>query len=72
MKQPAPITAPIAAQTFDQPIRPAAHVRSTGWVIRRALFGILTLSVFVLGTACLMYASIEPDATAVADQSQSE
>ena len=49
------------ADTLQQPIRPAAHLRSTGWVLRRALIGIFALSVFVLSGAWLLYASIEPD-----------
>lgn len=61
-----------SADNVQQPIRPAAHLRSGGWVIRRALIGLFALSVFVLTGACLMYASIEPDGSTVADQSQSE
>lgn len=55
-----------------QTLRPAAHLRSRGWVLRRALLGVIALSAFVLGSAALLHASIEPGDTAVADQSQSE
>lgn len=55
-----------------QPVRPAAHMRSMGWVLRRAVLGMLALCVFVLGSAALLHASIEPGDTSLADQSQSE
>ncbi len=56
-----------------QTLRPAAHLRSRSWVLRRALLGVIALSVFVLSGAVLLHASIEPDETAsLADQSQSE
>ena len=58
--------------SIEQTIRPAAHLRSAGWVLRRALIGIFALSVFVLSGAWLLYASIEPDSTTLAEQSQSE
>jgi len=54
------------------PARPAAEIRSAGWFLRRALIGTFALSVFVLSGAWLLYASIEPDATASVEQSQSE
>lgn len=60
------------AETVQLPIRPAAHLRSMGWVVRRALLGIFALSVFVLSGAWLMYASIEPDGSQPIEQSQSE
>jgi hypothetical protein len=52
--------------------RPAAQLRSASWFVRRALFGVFTLSVFTLGGAWLLYTSIEPDGAAIAEQSQSE
>lgn len=54
--------------------RPAAHLRSASWFIRRTLFGVMAISVFVIGSACLLYAGIDPDDTAAmaSDQSQSE
>lgn len=56
-----------------QTLRPAAHLRSRGWVLRRALLGVIALSVFVLSGAMLLDASIEPDETAsAAELTQSE
>lgn len=60
------------AETLQPPIRPAAHLRSAGWVVRRALIGIFALSVFVLSGAWLLHASIEPDSSSMTEQSQSE
>jgi hypothetical protein len=54
------------------PARPAAQLRSAGWVLRRALFGLVALSIFVISGAWLLHASIEPDSTTFAEQSQSE
>ena len=66
MNQPADLSTTI--------LRPAAHLRSASWFVRRALLGIFALSVFVLGSAWLLYASIDPSEAAAAgqDQSQSE
>ena len=61
-----------SVDTLQQPLRPAAHLRSGGWVVRRALLGILALSVFVLSGAMLLHASIEPDGGDASEQSQSE
>jgi hypothetical protein len=58
---------PIAA-----PARPAAELRSARWFLGRTLFGVVALSVFMLGGAWLLHASIEPDGAANAEQSQSE
>ena len=60
------------AESLQQPIRPAAHIRSSGWVLRRALLGIFALSVFVLSGAVLLHASIEPDSADKVDTTQSE
>ena len=61
-----------SAETVQLPLRPAAHLRSGGWVVRRAVFGILALTVFVLSGAMLLHASIEPDGSDGTEQSQSE
>ena len=50
--------------------RPEAHLRSAGWIIRRALIGMFALSVFAIGGALLLHASIEPDGATIADQSE--
>jgi hypothetical protein len=52
--------------------RPAAVMRSAGWFLRRTLIGVFALSVFVLSGAWLLHASIDPDTTSIAEQSQSE
>jgi type II secretory pathway component PulL len=57
---------------LQQTARPAAHLRSGGWVLRRALLGIFALSVFVLSGAMLLHASIEPEGTETAEHAQSE
>jgi hypothetical protein len=54
------------------PARPAAQLRSAGWFLRRTLIGVFALTVFVTSGALLLYASIEPDGTNAAEQSQSE
>jgi hypothetical protein len=54
------------------PARPAAELRSAGWFVRRALFGVIALSVFVLSGAWLLHASIEPDGTAMSEETRSE
>jgi hypothetical protein len=59
------ILAIIPAQT----VRPAAKLRSTRWLVRRSLLGLLMLSGFVVGGVLLMNASIDRDAPG---QSQSE
>ena len=64
MSQPSNIDAP--------PIRPEAHLRPGIWFVRRALIGIVALTVFVAGGAMLLHASIDQDAEAINDQSQSE
>ena len=69
MTNTATLTAP-AIRPVDLPrtIRPAAEIKSALWFVRRALLGIVVLSVFVLGSACLLYAGIDADEAAVADQ----
>ena len=52
--------------------RPAAHLRSASWFVRRALLGVFALSVFVIASAWLLYASIDQDDTAFAAQSQTQ
>ncbi|HRK17565.1 MAG TPA: hypothetical protein PK970_01300 [Hyphomicrobiaceae bacterium] len=47
-------------QTYNE-LRPAAHLRSVGWFVRRAMIGILALTIFVTGGAWLLHASIEPE-----------
>jgi hypothetical protein len=47
-------------------------LRPASWFVRRTLIGVFALSVFMLGGAWLLHASIEPDGTASAEQSQSE
>ena len=55
-----------------QTLRPAAHLRSAGWFLKRTLLGLLALSIFVMGSAWLLYASIEPDEAAAVEQTQSQ
>jgi hypothetical protein len=52
--------------------RPAAELRSASWFVRRTLIGVVALSVFMLGGAWLLHASIEPDGGSIAEQSHSE
>ena len=54
------------------PVRPAAELRSAGWLLRRALIGIVALTIFVISGAWLLYASIDNDEASVSEQSQSE
>jgi hypothetical protein len=56
----------------DAPVRPAAELRSASWFVRRTLIGVFALSVFMMGGAWLLHASIEPDGATTAEQSQSE
>ncbi len=37
------------------------RVPTLGWALKRALLGILILFISVAGSACLLYASIDPD-----------
>jgi hypothetical protein len=39
----------------------ALRVPTLGWALRRTLLALVILSAFVGGTACLLYASIDPD-----------
>jgi hypothetical protein len=52
--------------------RPAAELRPASWFLRRTLIGVFALSVFMMGGAWLLHASIEPDGAASAEQSESE
>ena len=52
--------------------RPAAHVRSMGWVVRRTLLGLVVLIGIVVSGAWLLYASIDVDAEAAEQQRSSE
>lgn len=61
-----------SADTLIQTIRPAAHLRSASWFVRRALIGVFALSVFVLGSAWLLYASIDPKEAVAADTEHSQ
>jgi hypothetical protein len=63
---------PQTATAVSALARPAAELRPASWFVRRALFGVLALSVFMLGGAWLLHASIEPDGAISAEQSQSE
>ena len=54
------------------PVRPAAELRSAGWLLRRALIGIVALTIFVISGAWLLYASIDNDEASASEQSQSE
>jgi hypothetical protein len=54
------------------PVRPAAELRSARWFLGRTLIGVVAVSVFMLGGAWLLHASIEPDGAASAEPSQSE
>ena len=65
-----PVTQPATDQT--QTLRPAAHLRSAGWIVRRALLGVFALSVFVIGSAWLLYAGIDTDDAAYAEQTQTQ
>lgn len=46
--------------TYNE-LRPAAQLRSGAWFLRRALIGIVALTIFVTGGAWLLHASIEPE-----------
>ena len=72
MSQPVSQPASQTAIELTQTLRPAAHLRSAGWFVRRALLGMFALSVFVIGSAWLLYASIDQDDTAFAEQSQTQ
>jgi hypothetical protein len=61
----------LQAGTAWELARPAAEIRSARWFIRRTLIGVVALSVFMLGGAWLLHASIEPDGTQ-SEQSHSE
>ena len=69
-RSPVSLPASQMANNQAQTLRPAAHLRSAGWFLRRALLGVFALSVFVIGSAWLLYASIDQDETAIAEQSQ--
>jgi hypothetical protein len=57
---------------LSAPARPAAELRPASWFVRRTLIGVFALSVFMLGGAWLLHASIEPDGGVSAEQSESE
>lgn len=54
-------SAPTDKLTTYNELRPAAHMRSGAWFLRRAAIGIVALTIFVTGGAWLLHASIEPD-----------
>ena len=54
------------------PTTAAAPVAPTiGWAIRRAVLGIVIMTVVVAGAACLLYFTIDADAEARAEGDQS-
>jgi hypothetical protein len=50
--------------------RPAAHRRSGRWILRRAVIGVVLLSVFAFGGALLLNATIEPERAGAADSEE--
>jgi hypothetical protein len=62
------LTAPLSPSLQPKDIRPAAVLRSRGWVLKRALFGLFLITVFAAGGSALMYASIEPETSAAAGE----
>jgi hypothetical protein len=62
----------VQSGAIDAPARPAAELRSAAWFVRRTLIGVFAVSVFMLGGAWLLHASIEPDGTTSAEHSESE
>ena len=60
------------ADALIHTVRPAAHLRPASWFVRRALIGVFALSVFVLGSAWLLYAGIDPNEAAAADAEHSQ
>jgi hypothetical protein len=49
-------------------VRPAASLRSGRWVLKRALIGVLLITMFAAGGSALLYATIEPDLPAAAGE----
>jgi hypothetical protein len=59
---------PKISATAPREVRPAAKLRSSGWVLKRALLGLVLITVFAASGAALMYATIEPDGQTAAGE----
>jgi hypothetical protein len=51
----------VPSSEFPRDVRPAATLRSGRWLLKRALIGIVLITLFAGGGAALLYATIEPD-----------
>jgi hypothetical protein len=56
----------------EAPEPAAAPRKSWGWALRRAAVGLAMLTLFVVASAWLLHASIDPDAAAASDTASEE